>query len=65
MIPVWGSARQSWNDFALARQTGDWTWGLVGVSNAYLAVTEAVGIGYIAKGVAKGALKLYARCRGG
>jgi len=49
-IPVWGSGREAINDF----QCGRWGWGVV---NTVLAITDATGVGYGVRGIAKGAWK--------
>ncbi|GAB3094074.1 RHS repeat-associated core domain-containing protein [Lysobacter terrae] len=49
-IPVWGSAREAVNDF----QCGRYIWGTI---NTVLAITDATGIGYGVKALAKGGFK--------
>jgi len=50
-IPVWGSGREAINDF----QCGRWGWG---IANTVLAITDATGAGYAARGIARGAWKV-------
>lgn len=54
MIPVWGSGKQAYYNFG----RGEWVQGL---ANTYLAATDAVGVGLLAKAAGKMAVQQIGR----